>query len=72
MLFVKDLTNYIKKCKIILCADDTALMFADNNVENIKSNLELDLTNAHKWLVKTNYTLMSAKQSSCRMEHTRG
>ncbi len=47
-------------------------MFADNNPENIRSNLELDLTNAHKRLLKNNYTLMSVKQNSCCMEHTKG
>ncbi len=46
-LFVNDLLNYIENCKSILDADDTALMFADNNFENIRSNLELDLTNAY-------------------------
>ncbi len=27
-------------------------MFEDNNPENIRSSLELDLINVHKWLVK--------------------
>ncbi len=40
VLFVNDLPNYIENCKIVLYVDDTALMFADNNPENIKSNLE--------------------------------
>ncbi len=44
-------------------------MFADNNLESIRSNLELVLTNAHKWLVKKTLHLNVSK-TKCMLSGT--
>ena len=50
VLFVNDLPNYIDKCKIVLYADDTVLMFLHSDVNTIQQHFDSDLENASRWL----------------------
>ena len=61
VLFVNDLPQTIKHCKIILYADDTVLMFADPDPYIIKQRLEDDLTQAYQWLNKNRLHLNIGK-----------
>ncbi len=50
VLFVNDLPHNINKCKIVLYADDTVLMFYHPDLNSIQLHLESDIEHASKWL----------------------
>ena len=43
LIFINDLPNSTKHCKIVLYADDTAIFFAHKDVHTIQSTLQQDL-----------------------------
>jgi hypothetical protein len=45
-------------------ADDTHLSFAANNIPDIESKLNEDLTNVNEWLIANRLTLNSSKTES--------
>jgi retron-type reverse transcriptase len=43
LIYINDIENTSKKLKFVLFADDTNIFYSDNNINNLKSNLELEL-----------------------------
>ena len=49
LIFINDLPNSIKHCKIVLYADDTAIFFAHKELLMIQSTLQQDLNALNNW-----------------------
>ena len=61
LVFIKDLSNSIKHCKIVLHADDTAIVFAHKDVLTIQSTLQQDLSALSSWFYKNSLVINSSK-----------
>ena len=71
IVFINDLPGVVHRRKIVLCADDTALFFADRKIQTIQSALQEDLDAVGEWFSlkrllvncdKTNVVLFGSKQ----------
>ena len=49
LIFINDLPNSTKHCKIVLYADDTAIFFAHKDVHTIQSTFQQDLNALNNW-----------------------
>ena len=49
IVFINDLPSVVYFCKIVLYADDTALFFADRNIQTIQTALQEDLNAMGEW-----------------------
>ena len=50
-LFVNDLPIVLKRCQILMCADDTVMYFTASNAQEISSTLTSELSKVNDWLV---------------------
>ena len=75
IIFINDLPSVVRHCKVVLYADDTALFFAEKNVQTIQSILQDDLNVAGEWFsgnrllvncVKTKVMLFGSNQRLAR------
>ena len=55
---------HIKKAKITLYTDDTAIFYTSKQINEIESVLNEELEFTHKWLYKNKFTLNVAKTKS--------
>ena len=60
-MFINDLPIVTDKCKVILYADDTALLYSDKNKTNLENVLNQKLSNVTNWLDQNKLTLNTSK-----------
>lgn len=56
-VYINSISNLNMFGKLILYADDTALVYLDNSVHSIKNKIKADLTEMQKWLCAHKLTL---------------
>ena len=61
MVFIDDLSNSIKHCKIVLYADDTAIVFAHKDVLTIQTTLQQHLSALSSWFYKNSLVINCSK-----------
>ena len=61
LIFINDLPNSIKHCKIVLYADDTAIFFAHKEVPMIQSTLQQDLNALNNWFYENGLVVNCSK-----------
>ena len=61
LIYINDLPNCLEHSQPRMYADDTHLSFAANNIPDIESKLNEDLTNVNEWLIANRLTLNSSK-----------
>ena len=61
MIFINDLPNSIKHCKIVLYADDTAIFFAHKELPMIQSTLQQDLNALNNWFYENGLVVNCSK-----------
>ena len=61
IIYINDMPNIVKHCKIILYADDTLLYYSSNSVKDIELCVNEDLHSICKWLDENLLTLNCAK-----------
>ena len=64
VIFVNDLPQAIRRCKILTFADDTVMFFASKSVSEIEKVLTVDLATLHQWLLENNLFL-NVKKTEC-------
>ena len=57
IVYVNDIQEQVKQCKITLYADDTAIFFASKDVNQVQAALQEDMKNVHLWLNSNKLTL---------------
>ena len=60
-IFINDLSNSIKHCKIALYADDTAIFFPHKDVPTIQSTLQQDLSALNSWFYENSLVINCSK-----------
>ena len=64
-LYINDLPSVTNTCKVILYADDTAIIYSDKQKEQIEKHLNDDMANIVKtWLDENKLTLNVKKTKS--------
>ena len=61
IIYVNEMPNIVKHCKIILYADDTLLYYSSNSAKDIEQRINEDLLSISKWLDENLLTLNCAK-----------
>ena len=61
IIYVNEMPNIVKHCKIILYADDTLLYCSSNSAKDIEQRINEDLLSISKWLDENLLTLNCAK-----------
>lgn len=70
IIYINDMINVLKYCKIQMYADDTLIYISGNNLDDLVRKLNADLENISKWLkfnkvknnvVKTKYMILKNK-----------
>ena len=64
-LYINDLPSVTKTCKLIIYADDTAIIYSDKQKEQIKNHLNNDMTIVKTWLDEHKLTLNVKKREAC-------
>ena len=65
-LYINDLPDAVTKCKVILYADDTALIYSNKNKTIIEKTLNQDMANVKLWLDSNKLTL-NVKKTKCML-----
>ena len=77
IVFINDLPSVVRRCKIVLYADDTTLFFAGRNAQTIQFALQEDLNAVGEWFPlnrllvncdKTDVMLFGSKQRLVRLQ----
>ena len=63
-LYINDLPSVTKTCKVILYADDTAIIYSDKQKEQIEKHLNDDMAIVKTWLDENKLTLNVKKTKS--------
>jgi hypothetical protein len=64
--YVNDLqTSIDQDCKVLLYADDTAILFSHNDTRVISEKLSRMLKSCHEWLVDNNLSLHLGQTGNC-------
>ena len=63
LIYVNDMPGAVK-CKLLLYADDSALMVSGRNVTEIETTLTVELNSIHKWLVDNKLSLHLGKTNT--------
>ena len=63
LIYVNDMPGAVK-CKLLLYADDSALMVSGRKVTEIETTLTVELTSIHKWLVDNKLSLHLGKTNT--------
>ena len=61
IIYVNEMPNIVKHCKIIVYADDTLLYYSSNSAKDIEQRINEDLLSISKWLDENLLTLNCAK-----------
>ena len=61
IIYINDLVDCVKICKIQLYADDTVLYFSHTSVQNIQSALNSDLQNVYRWICQNKLSVNCEK-----------
>ncbi len=78
-IYINDLPEVLKFCKINMFADDTSIYKSGKNPEEIEVGLNADLINIQEWLVanklclnveKTNFMVISSSKTAHRFKNT--
>ena len=70
VLYINDLPDVVQHAKIVLYADDTALLFAARCVTDIQFFLNQDLTKVANWL-EDNHLTLNVSKTKCMLLGTR-
>ena len=62
---INDLPNCLSNAEPRMYADDTHISFANNNIENINTVLNVGLARVEKWLTANKLTLNASKTHPC-------
>ena len=65
LIYVNDMPGAVK-CKLLLYADDSALMVSGRNVTEIETTLTVELNSIHKWLVDNKLSLHLGKTNTVK------
>lgn len=65
-LYINDLPEVTKHSKVVLYADDTALLVSSKNLAEIQTKLSEDLDSVNLWLAENRLTL-NAKKTKCML-----
>ncbi len=57
ILYINDLPNYVSNVNVSMYADDTAIYYSSNDVNDIVDKMNNDLVNVDKWLAKNKLSL---------------
>ena len=60
-LFINDLPHVTDKCKVILYADDTALLYSHTDSQQVETVLNQEIKNVTEWLNQNKLTLNTKK-----------
>ena len=60
-VYVNEMPNIVKHCKIILYADDTLLYYSSSSAKDIEQRINEDVLSISKWLDENLLTLNCAK-----------
>ena len=63
LIYVNDMPGAVK-CKLLLYADDSALMVSGSNVTEIETTLTVEHNSIHKWLVDNKLSLHLGKTNN--------
>ena len=63
LIYVNDMESAVK-CKLLLYADDSALLYANKDVQNIESTLSSELGSISRWLIDNKLSLHIGKSES--------
>ena len=61
LLYINDLPNCLSDSQPRMYADDTRLIYADNDICSIEASLNQDLSNINRWLIANKLTLNMTK-----------
>jgi hypothetical protein len=61
LIYINDLVSVSEKIKFILFADDTNIFYADNDMKNIKINLQTELEKVVNWFNENKLTVNISK-----------
>ena len=64
-LYINDLPSVTKTCKVILYADDTAIIYSDKQKALIEKHLNNDMEIVETWLDENRLTLNVKKTKTC-------
>ena len=70
-MYVNDIPGAVK-CKLLLYADDSALMVSGRNVTEIETTLTVELNSIHKWLVDNKLSLHLGKTNKLYLDQRKG
>ncbi len=70
LCFLNDLPIHLKHCIPSLYADDTALLYADNNILSISNKLNVELRNVFEWFCR-NKLKVNPTKTKCMLFHSR-
>ena len=71
LIYINDINDHLNDCSVILFADDTTLLFTDEDLKNVVQNMNTTLDNIYRWLCvnklslnieKTNYIIFHNAQ----------
>ena len=65
LLYINDLSDVLKSCKVSLYADDTVIYIAHNNVQTALNLLQGDLNNLIEWCTDNKVTINTKKTKYC-------
>ena len=51
LIYINDLVNVSDRCKYVIFADDTTLLFADKNILLLHNKLKHDLELIKQWII---------------------
>ncbi len=57
ILYINDLPNYVSNVKVSMYADDTALYYNSNDIDDIVVKMNKDLENIRQWLIRNKLSL---------------
>ena len=63
LLYINDIHLSSDKLKFYLFADDTNILYADENLKAIEQTVNVELNNLHDWLTTNRLTLNTKKSN---------
>ncbi len=69
--YINDLSQHLEKSKSFIYADDTALLFSDNDIEHLSSNMSLELQLVDRWFGANRLCVNISKTNSILIRNPR-
>ena len=61
LMYINDIYNASDNLEFCLFADDTNLVYADNNLKSLETSVNLELSKVCEWLIKLRRRVFSAE-----------